>query len=110
VDLGGIETAFVAEWGSGRPVIGLLGEYDALAGLSQMRQPTPEPEVAGARVTAAATTCSAPRASHRRRRCAGGWKQRTARNGPLLRLPCRGAGEREGLHGCEGDSTTSTRL
>ncbi len=31
----GIETAFVAEWGSGAPVIGLLGEYDALPGLSQ---------------------------------------------------------------------------
>jgi aminobenzoyl-glutamate utilization protein B len=45
--LGGMETAFVAEWGSGRPVIGLLGEYDALAGLSQKRQPTPAPEVLG---------------------------------------------------------------
>jgi aminobenzoyl-glutamate utilization protein B len=45
--IGGIETAFVAEWGTGRPVIGLLGEYDALAGLSQKRQPTPIPEVEG---------------------------------------------------------------
>lgn len=26
----GLETAFSASWGSGRPVIGLLGEYDAL--------------------------------------------------------------------------------
>ena len=31
----GIPTAFVAEWGSGSPVIGILGEYDALPGLSQ---------------------------------------------------------------------------
>ena len=31
----GPATAFMAEWGSGGPVIGLLGEYDALAGLSQ---------------------------------------------------------------------------
>ena len=31
----GIPTAFIASYGSGRPVIGLLGEYDALAGLSQ---------------------------------------------------------------------------
>lgn len=31
----GMATAFVAEWGSGNPVIGLLGEYDALPGLSQ---------------------------------------------------------------------------
>jgi len=45
--LGGLATAFVAEWGSGRPVIGLLGEYDALAGLSQKRQTTPAPEVPG---------------------------------------------------------------
>ena len=28
-------TAFVAEWGSGRPVIGILAEFDALPGLSQ---------------------------------------------------------------------------
>jgi aminobenzoyl-glutamate utilization protein B len=32
---GGIDTAFIASYGSGQPVIALLGEYDALAGLSQ---------------------------------------------------------------------------
>ena len=32
---GGIETAFVGTYGSGRPVIGILAEYDALPGLSQ---------------------------------------------------------------------------
>ena len=31
----GLPTAFVATWGSGQPVIGILGEYDALPGLSQ---------------------------------------------------------------------------
>lgn len=31
-----IETAFAARFGSGHPVIGLLGEYDALSGLSQV--------------------------------------------------------------------------
>lgn len=31
----GQETAFVATYGSGKPVIGLLGEYDALPNLSQ---------------------------------------------------------------------------
>jgi aminobenzoyl-glutamate utilization protein B len=31
-----IPTAFVAEAGSGKPVIGILGEYDALPGLSQV--------------------------------------------------------------------------
>ena len=30
-----IPTAFSATWGSGKPVIGVLGEYDALPGLSQ---------------------------------------------------------------------------
>ncbi len=32
---GGMPTAFVAEWGQGGPIIGILGEYDALPGLSQ---------------------------------------------------------------------------
>lgn len=31
----GIETAFSASFGNGRPVIGILAEYDALSGLSQ---------------------------------------------------------------------------
>lgn len=31
----GIETAFTASFGTGRPVIGILAEYDALSGLSQ---------------------------------------------------------------------------
>ena len=35
----GMPTAFVAEFGSGRPIIGILGEYDALPGLSQKLQP-----------------------------------------------------------------------
>ena len=33
--LGGIETAFSGAFGSGKPVIGILGEFDALSGLSQ---------------------------------------------------------------------------
>lgn len=32
----GIETAFCASFGKGRPVIGILAEYDALSGLSQV--------------------------------------------------------------------------
>lgn len=32
---GGIDTAFVASYGSGHPVIAILGEFDALTGLSQ---------------------------------------------------------------------------
>ena len=33
--VGGITTAFTGTWGSGKPVIGFLGEFDALSGLSQ---------------------------------------------------------------------------
>lgn len=33
--VGGIETAFIASFGSSKPVIGILGEFDALSGLSQ---------------------------------------------------------------------------
>ncbi|MBN1151595.1 MAG: amidohydrolase [Dehalococcoidia bacterium] len=44
----GIETAFIAEWGEGLPVVGILGEYDALPGLSQKVSATQEPEQAGA--------------------------------------------------------------
>jgi len=35
-----IPTAFVATWGSGKPVVAILGEYDALPGLSQDAVPT----------------------------------------------------------------------
>jgi aminobenzoyl-glutamate utilization protein B len=35
----GIPTAFIAEYGSGYPVIAILGEYDALPGLSQQAIP-----------------------------------------------------------------------
>lgn len=34
-NIGGVPTAFVAEYGTGNPVIGILGEFDALPGLSQ---------------------------------------------------------------------------
>ncbi len=34
-NLGGIPTAFSGSFGSGKPVIGILGEFDALSGLSQ---------------------------------------------------------------------------
>lgn len=44
---GGIPTAFVAQWGEGRPYIGFLGEYDALAGVSQEVSPERKPRVAG---------------------------------------------------------------
>lgn len=39
----GIPTAFVATYGSGKPVIGILAEYDALPGLSQEATPERKP-------------------------------------------------------------------
>jgi aminobenzoyl-glutamate utilization protein B len=43
----GMPTAFIAEFGSGQPVIGILGEYDALPGLSQMALPEEKAVVTG---------------------------------------------------------------
>ncbi|MCB0634279.1 MAG: amidohydrolase [Saprospiraceae bacterium] len=43
-----IPTAFTAEFGSGEPVIGILGEFDALPGLSQKTVPTKDPVHPGA--------------------------------------------------------------
>lgn len=45
--VGQMETAFVASWGTGRPIIGILGEYDALPGLSQDLSPDKKPLVNG---------------------------------------------------------------
>ncbi|RLI55493.1 MAG: amidohydrolase [Candidatus Thorarchaeota archaeon] len=41
----GMPTAFTATYGSGHPVIGLMGEYDALPGISQKVSPKKEPIV-----------------------------------------------------------------
>lgn len=47
--IAGMPTAFIASYGEGSPVIGILGEYDALPGLSQNASP-----VKGARAEGAA--------------------------------------------------------
>jgi len=41
--IAGMPTAFTATWGEGKPVIGIMGEYDALPGLSQKKVPWKEP-------------------------------------------------------------------
>src|SRR5205085_10909598 len=48
-----IPTAFTATIGSGKPVLGILGEYDALPGLSQQAVPFKQP----ARETTAGHGC-----------------------------------------------------
>lgn len=48
--LAGIETAFSGSYGNGKPVIGILGEYDALSGLGQEAfetRPAPNGQPAG---------------------------------------------------------------
>ena len=42
-NVGGMPTAFVATWGHGKPVLGVMGEYDALPGLSQCKKTEKEP-------------------------------------------------------------------
>lgn len=46
--IAGIPTAFVATYGTGKPVVGILGEYDALPGLAQEATPELKP-IAGQR-------------------------------------------------------------
>jgi aminobenzoyl-glutamate utilization protein B len=46
-NVAGIPTAFTASWGEGKPVIAILGEYDALPSLSQDTEPVRKPLVAG---------------------------------------------------------------
>jgi aminobenzoyl-glutamate utilization protein B len=41
-------TAFIASYGEGKPVVAILGEFDALPGLSQQTVPTRDPVKAGA--------------------------------------------------------------
>jgi len=44
----GMPTAFVATWGKEKPVVGLMGEYDALPGISNKKVPWKEPLREGA--------------------------------------------------------------
>lgn len=46
-NIGDMPTAFVASWGSGAPIIGILGEYDALPSLSQKLTTEHDPVVSG---------------------------------------------------------------
>ena len=44
----GMPTSFIAEYGSGKPIIGILGEFDALPGLSQAALPEEKVLINGA--------------------------------------------------------------
>ena len=100
-DVAGIPTAVMGEAGEGGPVIAILGEYDALPGLSpggrrrraapaagRRRRPWLRPQPARRRLAA--------------RRGGGEGLARGERHAgprPLLRLPGRGGRRRQGLHG-----------
>ncbi len=43
----GMPTAFVASFGTGKPVLGVLGEFDALPGMSQIAEPRQEARTQG---------------------------------------------------------------
>jgi aminobenzoyl-glutamate utilization protein B len=47
-NVAGMPTAFIATYGSGQPIIGILGEFDALPGLSQQADPSKKPVREGA--------------------------------------------------------------
>jgi len=46
-EVAGMPTAFVASYGSGKPIIGILAEYDALPGLSQDNTPYKKVRIEG---------------------------------------------------------------
>lgn len=46
-EVAGIKTAFLGKFGAGRPVIGILGEFDALTGLSQAADVAEHTPIAG---------------------------------------------------------------
>lgn len=98
---GGIDTAFIASYGSGQPVIALLGEYDALAGLSQQAECSTRTPPAGRRQR---TWLWPQSAGYRRagRRLCGQSVAATERHpghDSLLRLPRRRGRLRENLYG-----------
>ena len=97
----GIPTAFTASFGSGRPHIGILAEYDALSGLSQKAGSLTQEELVpggcghgcghnllGAGALAAALGVKAYLEAGR-----------CSRHRDALRLPRRGGRRSQGLHG-----------
>ena len=99
--LAGIPTAFSGSYGSGSPVIGILGEFDALSGLSQKACATEkealEPGGNGHGCGHNLLGTRKPGSGHCCERVSEGIKK--ARNHHLFRLPCRGRRFRQGVYG-----------
>ena len=96
----GIPTSFIATIGSGKPVIGILGEYDALPGLSQQAVPERQARAGataghgcGHHLFGVASAIGVPGAGRADQgRDAQG-------HAAVLRLPGRGRGQCQGVHG-----------
>ena len=76
--VGDLATAFVAEYGKGKPIVGILAEYDALPGLGNAAQPSPVPGPTG---TATGHACGhnligAGAVGVPLSRCGTGWRRR----------------------------------
>ena len=97
----GIPTAFVATFGSGKPVIGIVGEFDALPGLSQEAQTAQRHAI---EENGAGPRLRPQPARHRRARRGGRGEGVAGRVGPqrhaaLLRHAGGRRRIRQGLHG-----------
>ena len=83
-----IPTAFSAQWGSGGPVIGILGEYDALPGLEQEVAPVKRPLQASKPGHGCGHNLFGTASALRRHRGEGtAHRAEAARHRALLRLP-----------------------
>ena len=94
-----IPTAFIATWGSGKPVIGIVGEFDALPGLSQAattRSPAARARGPGTRLRPS----SVRDVVHGRGHCGQGLadREQAIRHASLLRHAGRRRRLGQGLH------------
>ncbi len=94
-----IPTAFTATWGTGKPVIGIIGEFDALPGLSQAADARSQ----GRRARRPGSWLRTSPVRHRLdgcRDCGQGvaGRQQAIGHAALLRHACRGGRRRQGLH------------
>ena len=93
----GIPTAFIATVGSGKPVIAILGEYDALPGLAQESVPERKPRP-GLRRARLRPPPLRRRLGFRQHRAGRATEVGSASgHASLLRLPGRGRGQRQGV-------------
>ena len=100
--LAGIPTCFTGTYvkGSGKPVMGVLGEFDALSSLSQQAA-TPEkiPVQEGAPGRLRPLCAGHRRAGGGLRHQGLSGRLRRGRHHHLLRLPCRGGRRQQAVHG-----------